>query len=101
LALVSRRDERSQQFPSDARTSLASAPASLFPTQQILELVNADGEVQAKYFQRKAKLRKGERINLFHAMKHLTLDQLAVAGGEGCKLLANAKRIALSTKEEN
>jgi hypothetical protein len=64
-------------------------------------LVNGDGEVQAKYFQRKAKLRKGERINLFHAMKHLTLDQLAVAGGEGRKLLANAKRIALSTQEEN
>jgi hypothetical protein len=64
-------------------------------------LVNGDGEVLAKYFQRKAKLRKGERINLFHAMKHLTLDQLAVAGGEGCKLLANAKRIALSTQEEN
>jgi hypothetical protein len=64
-------------------------------------LVNADGEVQAKYFQREAKLRKGERINLFHAMKHLTLDQLAVAGGEGRKLLANAKRIALSKQEEN
>jgi hypothetical protein len=34
-------------------------------------------------------------------MKHLTLDQLAATGGEGRKLLANAKRIALSTQEEN
>jgi hypothetical protein len=54
-------------------------------------LVNADGEVLAKYFQRKAKLRKGERINLFHVMKHLTLDQLAVVGGRevNCWLTPN------------
>jgi hypothetical protein len=61
-------------------------------------VVNADGEIQARFFQRKTKnLRPGERIRLFLAMKNLRLDQLSVAGGEGTKLLAEARRIALST----
>jgi hypothetical protein len=60
-------------------------------------LVTADGEIKARFIQRKGKLRKGQRISLFHAMKHLHLDRLAIAGGEGVPMLARAKRIALST----
>jgi hypothetical protein len=60
-------------------------------------LVTADGEIRARFVQRKGELRKGQRISLFHAMKGLQLDRLAVAGGEGVPMLARAKRIALST----
>jgi hypothetical protein len=60
-------------------------------------VVNDDGEVQATFFQNKGRLRKGERIRLFLAMKNLRLDQLSFAGGEGTKLLAEARRVALST----
>jgi hypothetical protein len=60
-------------------------------------VVNEDGEVQARFFQRRSRLRKGERISLFLAMKHLRLDRMALAGGEGSALLARAKRFALST----
>ena len=60
-------------------------------------VVNGDGEIQARFFQRKTKLRPGEQIRLFLAMKNLRLDRLSFAGGEGTKLLAEAKRIALST----
>jgi hypothetical protein len=60
-------------------------------------LVTSDGEIRARFVQRKGELRKGQRISLFHAMKGLQLDHLAVAGGEGVSMLARAKRIALST----
>jgi len=64
-----------------------------------------DGEVQTDingdaltfYMQGKSELRPGERITLFHTMKNLYLDKLAVAGGEGVGLLARAKRRALAT----
>jgi hypothetical protein len=46
-------------------------------------LLTDDGEVKAKFFQHKAALRAGERIQLFHAMKNHYLDQLALAGGQG------------------
>ena len=60
-------------------------------------LVTPDGEIKARFVQRKGELRKGQRISLFHAMKGLHLDRLAIAGGEGVPMLARAKRIALST----
>jgi hypothetical protein len=59
-------------------------------------LVTPDGEIRARFVQRKGKLRKGQRISLFHAMKGLYLDRMAIAGGEGVPMLARAKRIALS-----
>jgi hypothetical protein len=59
-------------------------------------LLTDDGEVKARFFQRKATLRPGERIRLFHTMKNGYLDQLALAGGQGRPLLAEAKRLALS-----
>jgi hypothetical protein len=69
-----------------------------------LEEKGPDGEVQTdidgqpltKYFHGKALLRPGERITLFHTMKNLYLNKLAVAGGDGVALLARAKRRALA-----
>jgi hypothetical protein len=60
---------------------------------------DADGVVLQQFKQGKANLRHGDRIVLFHAMKHLHLDKLAVAGGDGAKLLKTAKRVALRPDE--
>jgi hypothetical protein len=70
-----------------------------------LEKKGPDGEIQTDidgqpltaYRQGKSKLRPGERITLFHTMKNHYLDKLAVAGGDGVRLLARAKRRALAT----
>jgi hypothetical protein len=59
-------------------------------------VTDSDGVVLKQFKQGKAKLRHGELITIFHAMKHLYLDQLAVAGGEGVGLLKEAKRAALT-----
>jgi hypothetical protein len=56
--------------------------------------------VLQRFKQGKANLRHGDRIVLFHAMKHLHLDKLAVAGGDGAKLLKTAKRAALKGDED-
>jgi hypothetical protein len=57
---------------------------------------SSDGAALKQFKQGKANLRHGERITIFHAMKHLYLDQLAVAGGEGVPLLKETKRVALT-----
>ena len=62
-------------------------------------LTNTDGVVLQQFKQGKANLRHGDRIVLFHATKHLCLDRLTVAGGEGASLLRAAKRIALKPDE--
>jgi hypothetical protein len=63
-----------------------------------------DGEIRLKpdgtprfyTTHRKSELRKGERLRVFHAMKHLGLDELLVAGGEGSVLRARALRTAIN-----
>lgn len=60
-------------------------------------MTDADGVVLRGYIQGKSEMRHGERITIFHVMKRLHLDSLTLAGGAGSRLLANAKRIALST----
>ena len=55
-----------------------------------------DGQALTSYMQGTSELRPGERITLFHTMKLHYLDKLAVAGGEGVRLLARAKRRALA-----
>ena len=45
-------------------------------------VTDADGVVLQQFKQGKSNLRHGDRIVLFHAMKHLYLDKLAIAGGE-------------------
>jgi hypothetical protein len=51
-----------------------------------------EGLLLARFKQRQNKLRPGEQVNLFHVMKHLSLDALAVAGGEGVAMLSAAKQ---------
>jgi hypothetical protein len=62
---------------------------------------NADGVVLQQFKQGKANLRHGHRIVLFHAMKHLYLDKLSVAGGDGAGLLRTAKRLALRVADSS
>jgi hypothetical protein len=51
-----------------------------------------DGKRRYGFKQNKGVLRPGERVTLFHLMKYMRLDELAVAGGEGARLLRRAKR---------
>jgi hypothetical protein len=60
-----------------------------------LPIVDTDGVVLQQFKHGKADIRHGDRIVLFHAMKHLHLDRLAVAGGQGAGILRTAKRAAL------
>lgn len=64
-------------------------------------VTDADGVVLQQFKQGKANLRHGDRIVLFRAMKHLHLDRLAVAGGDGAQLLKTAKRVALRVNERS
>ncbi|WWP78070.1 hypothetical protein V5279_36085 [Bradyrhizobium sp. 26S5] len=57
-------------------------------------VVDKNGVVQRKFKQTKSELRPGERLTLYFTMRHLYLDELALAGGEGRGLLAAAKRAA-------
>jgi len=56
--------------------------------------MTSDGEVVPGFRQIKSELRKGDRITLFHLMKSLYLDELAVGGGEGTDMLRRIKREA-------
>jgi hypothetical protein len=49
-----------------------------------------DGTTRFYVGQRASDLRKGERVTVFHAMKHLGLDELLLAGGEGSALRTRA-----------
>ena len=51
-----------------------------------------DGARVYGFKQNKGLLRPGERVTLFHLMKNMRLDELAMAGGEGVRLLRRAKR---------
>jgi hypothetical protein len=51
-----------------------------------------DGKRRYGFRQNKQLLRPGERVTLFHLMKNMRLDDLAMAGGEGTRLLRRAKR---------
>lgn len=51
-----------------------------------------DGKRRYGFKQNKGILRPGERVTLFHLMKYMCLDELAMAGGEGERLVRRAKR---------
>lgn len=70
------------------------APANAYRVYRTKHLTPA-GTFAARFQQRKEPLRPGERITLFHLLKGLYLDQLAMAGGEGAEILRRAKRRAL------
>jgi hypothetical protein len=58
------------------------------------ERVTSDGEVVRCFRQKKSVLRKGDQITLFHLMKDLYLDKLAVGGGDGAGMLRRIKKAA-------
>jgi hypothetical protein len=51
-----------------------------------------NGKLSYGFKQNKGCLRPGECVTLFNLMKHMRLDELAMAGGEGQRLLRRAKR---------
>jgi hypothetical protein len=48
-----------------------------------------------RFKQNSRKIRPGTRVKLFHLMREMYLDQLAMAGGEGSELLPRIKYEAL------
>lgn len=58
-------------------------------------LTNEHGEVLRGFDQKKQKLRPGERLTLFHAMKNLRLDEFAISGGMGVEIMRRIRRSAL------
>jgi hypothetical protein len=56
--------------------------------------IRSGGTNGASSKQGKSVLRPGEQRNLFHAMKELTLPDLALAGGDGVDVLAEIKKAA-------
>jgi hypothetical protein len=50
---------------------------------------------KAKFKQNARKIRPGNRVKLFHLMRGMYLDQLAMGGGEGRELLRQIKYEAL------
>ncbi|MCW2225702.1 hypothetical protein M2232_009234 [Bradyrhizobium japonicum] len=59
--------------------------------------LEADGTPRFYVGQRTSNLRKGERVKVFHAMKHLGLEELVVAGGEGST--SRTRALQKATKE--
>jgi hypothetical protein len=59
------------------------------------EQVTSDGKVVPCFRQRKSDLRAGDRITLFHLLKSLYLDELAMGGGDGVDMLRRIKRAAV------
>jgi hypothetical protein len=59
------------------------------------ETITPDGEIIPKFKQKKDDLRPGERLTLFRLMQDMNLDHLALAGGEGAKILRRLKRRVL------
>jgi hypothetical protein len=53
-----------------------------------------DGTPRFYVRQFRSDLRPGERVRVFHAMKHLAFSELLLAGGEGRALRAGALRLA-------
>jgi hypothetical protein len=54
-----------------------------------------DKNGQPRYKQNSRPLRPGHRVKLFYSMRNIYLDQLAMAGGEGCNLLQTIKHEAM------
>jgi hypothetical protein len=91
-AFLKKYPERS--FLADKLRYLLKVPKNAYRIYKT-ERVAADGECVACFRQSKSELRHGDRITLFHLMKDLYLDELAVAGGEGTDVLRRIKKAVL------
>ncbi len=85
---------RGRTFLADKLRYMLKSPKNAYRIYKT-ERITADGECVGCFRQRKSKLRHGDRITLFHLMKDIYLDELAVAGGEGTAMLRRIKRAAV------
>jgi hypothetical protein len=84
---------RDRTFLADKLRYLLKSPKNAYRIYRT-ERVTCDGEVVPCFRQRKSKLRKGNRITLFHLMKGLHFPELAAAGGDGTDIMRRIKRAA-------
>jgi hypothetical protein len=102
LKSVDARQVANGELP-DVVAYLVKPPSHSYRVQRY-QWFDRDGEIQLKpdgtprfYLkQQRSELRKGERLRVFHAMKHLGLDELLVAGGEASALRTRALRTAIN-----
>jgi hypothetical protein len=86
-------DNKDRTFLADKLRYMLKSPRKAYRIYQT-ERVTSDGEVVPCFRQRKSELRKGDRITLFHLMKGLYLDELAVGGGDGAGMLRRIRKAA-------
>jgi hypothetical protein len=87
-------DGRQRTFLADKLRYMLKSPRKAYRIYKT-NRVSSDGEVVPCFRQKKSDLRKGDRITLFHLMKHLYLDELAVGGGDGTDMLRRIKKAAV------
>jgi hypothetical protein len=87
-------DNGNRTFLADKLRYMLKSPRKAYRIYKT-ERVTSDGEVVRCFRQKKSVLRKGDQITLFHLMKDLYLDELAVGGGEGTDVLRRVKQAAL------
>jgi len=87
------RNKPHRSFLADKLRYVLKSPCKAYRVYKT-EYVTEDGEVVPCFRQRKSELREGDRITLFHLMKNLYLDELAMAGGDGTDLMRKIKRAA-------
>jgi hypothetical protein len=78
---------------------LLKSPTNAYRIYGFKQDVVSDDTCEMNYQQWKGPMRPGERVSMFHALKHHYLDQLAISGGEGRQLLARIKGTAQSTRK--
>jgi hypothetical protein len=86
-------DDGKRTFLADKLRYMLKSPQKAYRIYKT-DRVTSGGEVVACFRQRKSELRKGDRITLFHLMKTLYLDELAVGGGDGAGMLRRIKKAA-------
>jgi hypothetical protein len=87
-------DDGKRTFLADKLRYMLKSPRKAYRIYQT-ERVTSDGEVVPCFRQRKSELRKGDHITLFHLMKPLHLDELAVGGADGAGMLRRIKKEAV------
>jgi hypothetical protein len=83
--------DRDRTFFADKIRYMLKAPRKAYRNYHAKSPEN--GEV-ISFRQIKSDLRPGDHIDLFHLLKNLYLDQLAIGGGEGTSVLTRIKRAA-------
>jgi hypothetical protein len=89
---------RDRTFLADKFRYLLKSPKAAYRIYRT-ERVTRDGEIVPCFRQKKSKLRKGDRITLFHLLKGLHLFELGAAGGEGTDIMRRIKRAAVRVRK--